>query len=135
LDVSRAATIKGAFRHGEKVFPDEMERVDLIIVGSVAVNEKGAKVGKGGGYSDLEYAIAKEHGIVDENTPTVTTIHKLQMVDYEIPMEKHDVPMDYIITRDKVIKTNGSYSKPMGIHWDILGDKIKEIPVLQKLKK
>jgi 5-formyltetrahydrofolate cyclo-ligase len=50
-------------------------------------------------------------------------------------MEKHDVPMDYIITRDKVIKTNGSYSKPMGIHWDILGDKIKEIPVLQKLKK
>jgi hypothetical protein len=49
-------------------------------------------------------------------------------------MEKHDVPMDYIVLRDKVIKTNTSNQKPKEIDWNIIGDKIKEIPVLKKLK-
>jgi len=108
--------------------------VDLIIVGSVAVNKHGAKIGKGGGFSDLEYAIAREYRIVNKDTPTVTTVHPLQVIDYELPMEKHDVPMDYIITRNDVIKTNTSYSKPKEIDWNIIGDKIKEIPILKKIK-
>lgn len=133
-NVTQASTIKGAFRYGEHVFPDEMSTVDVIIVGSVAVNKKGAKLGKGGGFSDLEYAIARQFGIIDVDTPTITTVHQLQLVNEEIPMDEHDVPMDYIITRDKVIKTDTSYPKPSGIDWNIIGDKIKEIPVLQTLK-
>ena len=134
LNVSQASTIKGAFRYGKNVFPDEMDMVDLIIVGSVAVDRHGAKIGKGGGFSDLEYAIAREYRIVDKDTPTVTTVHPLQVIDYGLPMEKHDVPMDYIITRSDVIKTDTSYSKPKEIDWNIIGDKIKEIPVLKKIK-
>lgn len=133
--VTQAATIKGAFRFGERIFPDEMNKVDLIIIGSVAVNKQGAKIGKGRGFSDLEYVIGREYGIVDEETPTVTTVHPLQVVDYELPMEEHDVPIDYIITRNDIIKTDTSYSKPKEIDWNIIGDKIKEIPILQKLKK
>jgi 5-formyltetrahydrofolate cyclo-ligase len=132
LSVSEASTIKGAFRYGEKVFPEELEKIDLIIVGSVAVNREGAKVGKGGGFSDLEYALAREYGIVDDSTPTVTTVHSLQIVDYEIPMEKHDVPMDYLITNNTIIKTDSPYKKPKGIHRDLLGNKIEEIPILRK---
>jgi len=89
-----------------------MIEVDLIIVGSVAVNKEGAKIGKGGGFSDLEYALGREYGIVDENTPTITTVHRLQLLNYEISMEEHDVPMDYIVTRDAIINTNTSFSKP-----------------------
>ena len=133
--VNQASTIKGAFKYGEKVYPDEIDKVDVIIIGSVAVNKKGAKIGKGGGFSDLEYAIGKQFGIVSENTPTISTVHPLQIVDFELPMEDHDVPLDYIVTRDKIIKTNTSYVKPIGINWNIIGDKIKEIPLLQKLKK
>ncbi|UCD14465.1 MAG: 5-formyltetrahydrofolate cyclo-ligase [Thermoplasmatales archaeon] len=133
-NVNQASSIKGAFRFGENVFPDEMEKVDVIIVGSVAVNKQGAKVGKGGGFSDLEYVIAREFGIVDENTPTLTTVHPLQFVDYEIPMDEHDVPIGYVVTPRGVIKTDNSYIKPKEIDWSIIGDKIKEIPVLQKLK-
>jgi 5-formyltetrahydrofolate cyclo-ligase len=133
-NVTQASTIKGAFRYGEKVFPNEMDMIDLIIVGSVAVNKNGAKVGKGGGFSDLEYAIGREYGIVDEETPTVTTVHQLQKIEYDIPMEKHDVPMDYIITRSHIIKTHTSYSKPTKVDWDIIGDKLEEIPILQKLQ-
>lgn len=133
--INQASTIKGAFKYGEKVGPDEMDTVDIIIIGSVAVNKKGAKIGKGGGFSDLEYAIGKEFDIVSENTPTISTVHPLQILDHELPMEGHDVPLDYIVTRDKIIKTNTSYVKPKGINWNIIGDKINEIPLLQKLKK
>ena len=133
-NINQASTIKGAFRYGDKVYPDEMDIVDIIIIGSVAVNKLGAKIGKGGGFSDLEYAIGKEFGIVDENTPTISTVHQLQIVEYGLPMEKHDVPLDYIVTRNNIIITNSSYKKPEGIDWNIIGDKIKEIPLLQKLK-
>lgn len=132
--IKQASTIKGAFKYGEKVYPDEMDKIDVIIIGSVAVNKQGAKIGKGGGFSDLEYAIGKKFGIVNEDTPTISTVHPLQILDYELPMEKHDVPMDYIITRDNIIATNTNYSKPNGIDWDKIGDKIKEIPFLKKLK-
>jgi 5-formyltetrahydrofolate cyclo-ligase len=133
--INQASTIKGAFKYGEKVYPYEMEKVDAIIIGSVTVNKQGAKIGKGGGFSDLEYAIGKEFGIINENTPTITTVHPLQIVEYMLPMEKHDVPLDYIITRNNVITTNTTYVKPKGIEWNIIGDKINEIPLLQKLKK
>jgi 5-formyltetrahydrofolate cyclo-ligase len=133
--ISKASTIKGAFKYGVKVYPDEMDIVDVIIIGSVAVNKKGAKIGKGGGFSDLEYAIGKEFGIVSENTPTISTVHPAQIVDFELPMEGHDVPLDFIVTREKIINTDTTYVKPRGINWNIIGDKIKEIPLLQKLKK
>ena len=38
----------------------EVRKIDLIICGSVAVNRSGARVGKGGGYSDLEFALLTE---------------------------------------------------------------------------
>ena len=133
-NVTQASTINGAFRYGELVFPDEMNTVDAIIVGSVAVNKKGAKLGKGGGFSDLEYVIAREFGIIDDDTSTITTVHSFQVIDDEIPMNKNDVPIDYFITRDKIIKTNTSYQKPNKVDWNIIGDKLDEIPILQKLK-
>ena len=135
LNANQASTIKGAFKYGTQVHPDEMEKVDAVIVGSVAVNKKGAKIGKGGGFSDLEYAIGKEFGFVDKNTPTISTVHTYQIVDYKCPMEAHDVSLDYILTRDNIIVTNTIYIKPKGIDWNILGDKINEIPILQKLKE
>lgn len=130
---AQASTIRGAFQYGEQVFPDEINSVDLIIVGSVAVNKRGGKLGKGGGFSDLEYAIAREYNIIDQYTPIVTTVHHLQEVEYEIPMCTHDVPLSYIVTREKAMKTDLVYPKPSGIHWDIIGDKLKEIPILQRL--
>ena len=134
INYTQASTIKGAFRYGEALFPDEMEMIDVVVIGSVAVNQKGGKIGKGGGFSDLEYSIGRKFGIINEDTPTITTIHQLQLVDYEIPMEVHDVSIDFIITRNKVIRTKNIYSKPNRIYWNIIGNKIFEIPILQKVK-
>src|SRR6185503_39459 len=71
--LAEAATIGGAARLGEPVLPRELGRIDLVVAGSVAVNRRGARVGKGGGYSDLEWALARQLGAVSERTPVLTT--------------------------------------------------------------
>jgi 5-formyltetrahydrofolate cyclo-ligase len=130
-----ASTIKGAFKYGKAVLPQEMKPVDLIIAGVVAVNLEGAKVGKAGGYSDLEFAIAREFKLVSDATPIITTVHPIQVIEEEIPMQRHDISIDYIITPTQIIKTKRRYTKPKGIYWDILPqEKIESIPILQKLK-
>ncbi len=136
ISSERAVTIKGAFAYGKEVFPWEMKKVDMLIVGSVAVNKEGARIGKGGGYSDLEFAIGREMGIITENTLVVTTVHPLQVVDAEIPMESHDVPVDYIVTPSRIIASHACYKKPYGIDWNMLErEQIEKIPILKKLDK
>ena len=52
-----ASSIKGADHYGRPVTFNQVRKIDLIVCGSVAVNRTGARVGKGGGYSDLEFAL------------------------------------------------------------------------------
>ena len=47
--IRRASTIKGAFQFGSIAKPSTIEKIDLKIAGSVAVDTKGGRVGKGGG--------------------------------------------------------------------------------------
>jgi len=129
-----ASTIRGAFRLGRPVSPEEMEPIDLIVAGSVAVTKQGARLGKGGGYSGLEYAIGREIGIIDEKTPVVTTVHRLQ-VSSDIEMKIHDIPVDFIITPEEVMVTRSRFPKPQGIYWEILAEeKLKSIPILTRLR-
>ncbi len=129
--ISKAATIKGAFRYGKPVAPWEMEPVDLVVAGSVAVNRKGQRIGKGGGYSDLEFAIARHYGLIGEETPILTTVHPLQILDEEFPWKPHDIPVDYIVTPDEVIKTEGVYPKPRSILWnELTREQLDRIPIL-----
>src|SRR5205823_10310701 len=79
--LAEAATIAGAAKLGEPVLPKSLGKLDLVVVGSVAVSPDGARVGKGGGYSDLEFALAREVGAVGEDTPVATTVHELQIFD------------------------------------------------------
>jgi 5-formyltetrahydrofolate cyclo-ligase len=115
--LAQASTIKGATALGVPVKPDAMGRIDLVVAGSVAVNRSGARVGKGGGYSDLEFALARELGLVDDATLIVTTVHELQVVDDAIPMTAHDVPLDAIVTPERVIRAGRRRPRPLGIHW------------------
>jgi 5-formyltetrahydrofolate cyclo-ligase len=48
-----ASSIKGAFRYGIPIHPEEIPQIDLMVAGPVAVNKKGSRIGTGGGYSDL----------------------------------------------------------------------------------
>lgn len=134
VDTDDAATIGGSAEHGVAVYPDEVPAIDLILAGSVAVTENGRRVGKGEGYSDLEFALLREFGRVDDDTTTVTTVHGLQVVDADVPTDAHDVPLDYVVTPDRVIET-GAGAKPGGVDWDALSpERRAEIPVLERLR-
>ena len=52
-----AATSGGASDAARTLGVDEMRPVDLVVCGSVAVNRRGVRVGKGAGYSDIEVAL------------------------------------------------------------------------------
>lgn len=129
-----AATIRGAFRWGVEAPLKKIPRVDLVVVGSVAVNLEGSRVGKGGGYADLEYGLLRSLGKVGDGTPVITSVHELQVVDEEIPMEPHDLPVDFIATDKRILAVKRAHPKPQGIYWDLLGcEKILGIPVLRIL--
>ncbi len=130
-----ASTIAGAFRHGRLVTIEAMRPVDLVISGSVAVNRSGTRIGKGGGYADLEYGLAAAAGIVGPDTPVVTTVHAMQLLDEELPWTHHDVPLSYVATPQEIIRCEGELPRPSGIYWEDLDQsKIDEIPVLIKLQ-
>ena len=110
--------------------------MDLVISGSVAVNRSGTRVGKGGGFADLEYGLAVVAGIIGRDTPVITTVHPMQVLEEELPWTQHDVPLDYVATPDETIQCDGEMPRPIGIYWDDLdAAKIMEIPLLQKLRQ
>ena len=132
----RAASIKGAGRYGDPVRIDEMTRIDLVVCGTVATNRKGARVGKGGGYSDLEFAMLSEVGLVTSETMIVTTVHPIQVLDDELPETEHDFRLDRIATPEDVLKCARFRKRPRGILWEDLGEeKIASIPVLATLDR
>ena len=133
-DYRLASSIKGATQLGRLVHPDEMRVIDLIVCGSVAVNRKGARLGKGGGYSDLEYAVALTLRLISKSTPIVTTVHPVQMLPDDLPMTSHDISLDYIGMPDEMVTCEGDFHGPEGIIWDDLGDKLEEVPILQTMK-
>lgn len=76
------SSISGAFHHGRPVFLEEMRPVGLVIAGSVAVSRLGTR---GGSYADLEYGLAIAAGVVSPDTPVVTTVHQIQVLDEDLP--------------------------------------------------
>jgi 5-formyltetrahydrofolate cyclo-ligase len=134
--IYEASSIKGAFALGRQISLKKMKPVDLILCGSVAVRRDGLRLGKGGGYSDLEFALALEAGIIEQNAPIITTVHPLQIVDQKIELQPHDIPVDFIVTPDESIKCRTKYPRPRGIYWQYLNDeKIAAIPVLQRMRR
>jgi 5-formyltetrahydrofolate cyclo-ligase len=128
-----ASSIKGAAQHGRPVTLNQVKSIDLVVCGSVAVNRQGARVGKGGGYSDLEFALLVEEKKIGRQTAIVTSVHPLQIVDEQIPMTQHDIPLNAIVTPAELIELEPRFSRPKGIYWKILGEeKIADIPALAK---
>ncbi len=132
--IKEAATIKGALRHGRVVALDEMPEVDLVLCGAVAVNLSGARVGKGGGFSDLEYGILIDAGKIDDHTTVATTVHPIQIVREHLQATAHDLPVDVIATPRAVIEVERTHERPRGILWDHLQPpQIREIPILERM--
>jgi 5-formyltetrahydrofolate cyclo-ligase len=130
VEVRGDPTIKRALAEGAPRGLDELERVDLVVCGTVAVNRNGVRIGKGGGFSDLEFALLAERGLVDDRTTIVTTVHELQLLEESLPETEHDFRVDVIVTPETVLRTRRR-RRPPGILWDHLdAEKRAAIPVL-----
>lgn len=134
----QAASIGGSARHGRPVDVSGMQPVDLVITGCVAVSDDGARLGKGGGFSDLEYAVAWEAGLIGPSTLVATTVHDVQVLDAgRIPMTDHDFRLDLIFTPTQVIRCGrqGRRRRRPAVDWaELTEEKIASIPLLTRLR-
>jgi 5-formyltetrahydrofolate cyclo-ligase len=131
-----ASSIKGASASARPVGLDRLRPVDMVVAGTVAAGLDGARLGKGGGFSDLEFAVASEAGLIGPDTVVVTTVHEVQVLPAgEIPTAEHDVGLDLIVTPERVIEVPRGRRSAAGIRWDELTEeKIAAIPLLARLR-
>ncbi|XP_070617964.1 methenyltetrahydrofolate synthase domain-containing protein isoform X1 [Erythrolamprus reginae] len=132
----KCATSQGVRDYSVPVGLDAKVQVDLIVVGSVAVSEKGWRIGKGEGFADMEYAMMVSMEAVGQRTAVITAVHDCQVVDIpEELLDDHDLTVDYILTPTRIIKTECQREKPWGIIWNkISQETLKRIPVLKILR-
>lgn len=73
----------------------DVEDIDLMIIPAVAFDRKGNRLGRGKGFYDRLLATT--------NATKIGVGYEFQLLD-EIPSEKHDVPMNIVITQYSYIK-------------------------------
>jgi 5-formyltetrahydrofolate cyclo-ligase len=137
----KAASISGASRSARRVTLAGITPVDLVVMGCVAAGEDGARLGKGGGFADLEYALAAGAGLIGPDTVSVSTVHELQVRPAgTIPVTGHDVLVDFVVTPERVIDCrprhgqHGARPAPR-IDWeDLTEEKIAAIPLLAAMR-
>ena len=124
----RAASIRGAAAAGRKVSIDEMQPVDLVVCGTVAVNRKGVRVGKGGGFSDLEFALLVEAGLITNDTQFTLTefgrdqtrVQRKAPTAAEVALFGPDIPGDVTNINDSFF--NLSRQRARGVDLDVRYD-------------
>ncbi|ELZ35536.1 5-formyltetrahydrofolate cyclo-ligase [Halorubrum tebenquichense] len=142
-EIDDATTVAGISEYGTPTAPEDVAHVDLIVAGSVGVTTDGARIGKGEGYSDLEWALLSELDAVSSDTTVATTVHELSVLDgpesaagaaAELPApDAHDVPLDLVVTPERTVRTDTPYARPSGVDWDALGgERLDAIPVLRE---
>ncbi|XP_065213155.1 uncharacterized protein lost isoform X2 [Planococcus citri] len=128
----------GMKKWGKPVNDEKEVTIDMVVLGSVAVDKKGHRIGKGEGYADLEFAMLTKMNAINENTVIVTTVHDDQVFD-DLPAElfkEHDVPVDWIVTPTQIIQVAEPLERPKQVIWSILSNRrVLEMPILQKLRE
>ncbi|KAK3921293.1 Methenyltetrahydrofolate synthase domain-containing protein [Frankliniella fusca] len=126
--------------HGKTVQLSEDRKVDIVVMGSIAVSKQGQRIGKGEGFADIEFAMMKKLGMLTPDTIVVTTVHDIQVYD-SLPEElfkDHDVYVDLIVTPTQVIRVspNPDRFEKYGLNWSLLSSRrLKIFPILRQLRE
>ena len=104
--ISKAVTIKEMSKFGTQVKLDQISGpVDIFCQGSVAVDRKGNRLGKGKGYGDQEFQLLRSEGLIADQTLIITLIHDVQLLDdFSYLMEPQDVKVQVILTPMEIIR-------------------------------
>ena len=129
-----AASITGFARYGQALSLDALPPIDLVVMGAVAVAPDGARVGKGEGYAELEYAVLRTLGCLTAATLVCTTVHDVQVVD-AIPVQPFDVPVDLVATPTRLLETRPATPRAGRILWEYLTpQRLDAMPILRELR-
>ena len=138
-DLRKLASRHGIDKDSKPVPMASRFKVDLFVVGCVAVDRQGRRLGKGEGYADLEWALAaSNHGsAVGPDTLVVTSVHDCQVFD-ALPAElfqSHDLGVDIIVTPSEIIRVEKPLPKPTKILWNLLTrEKFQSIEILTEIQ-
>ncbi|KAL0276741.1 UNVERIFIED_CONTAM: hypothetical protein PYX00_004249 [Menopon gallinae] len=137
-DLKKAASRRGMLRWGKLIYINTDIKIDLVVMGSVAVSRQGHRIGKGEGFGDIEFAVLMDIGAITSDTVVVTTVHESQVFD-TLPQslfKEYDVPVDIIITPTEVIEITNKLPKPKGVFWNMLSQrKLNLMNVLKALRE
>jgi len=93
-------SIRGLTQKGERL----TEKVNIAVVGSVAVDLKGNRLGKGSGYGDQEIEYLRTNNLTADDFKIGTLVHTIQLIpDLSMFKEPHDIPVDFILTEKKLL--------------------------------
>lgn len=79
-EIRKAVSRRGIDEMGKDIGIDDNVKIDLVILGSVAVSREGYRIGKGKGFADLEFGILSQMNSVDQDTVVITTVHDTQVI-------------------------------------------------------
>ncbi|MEN2765981.1 5-formyltetrahydrofolate cyclo-ligase [Ornithinibacillus xuwenensis] len=71
------------------------EQIDLLLVPGIVYDERGYRIGFGGGYYD--------RFLFDYNSQTVSLLSTMQLSD-NVPVEPHDIPVQHLLTENGFIQ-------------------------------
>lgn len=136
LTYAEASQKKVLLELGRPISFQDMQKIELAIVGCVAASDAGGRTGKGAGFADLELAMLKHFGLIHKHMAIATTIHAEQLVSPEaLPLEPHDWSLDWICTPEQAIATNHNHPQPQGLDWaQLQPQQLQSIPILTTLK-
>uniref|UniRef100_A0A182IA20 5-formyltetrahydrofolate cyclo-ligase n=2 Tax=Anopheles arabiensis TaxID=7173 RepID=A0A182IA20_ANOAR len=123
----------------EELGIDQTEPLDMVVVGCVAVSERGQRIGKGNGYVDLEIAILVQLGVITPKTVIATTVADEQVFS-ELQadlFQPYDFTVDLIVTPTRVIRVEPRPEpRAIGVQWGLLSSRrLDVVRVLKKLKE
>ncbi|HKJ57196.1 MAG TPA: 5-formyltetrahydrofolate cyclo-ligase [Nitriliruptoraceae bacterium] len=136
LDVAprQASSIKGSSQHARPAGVADLDPIDLVVQGCVGVDMDGHRLGKGGGFADLEFAVTVAAGILDPDVVVATTVHDVQVLDESVPTGAHDVELDLVVTPTRVITVHRHGARDVALDPDLLTeDKRTAIPLLTEV--
>lgn len=81
----------------DSIKPVDTEEIDLIVLPGIAFDRKGFRVGFGAGYYD------RFLGKLNFSIPTIGVAYDFQMIESFINMESYDIPVDYVITEERIV--------------------------------
>lgn len=134
-ELAPAVTGKGIVQKGRLLKIKDLAglSVALLLTGSLAVDEKGGRIGDGHGFFDLCCALLGEFGALPEDWRALTFIREDQLAAEPLPQDDWDIKMAGAVTPAGIHAFEVPVQRPR-IFWEALSlDRIRRIDPLWRL--